>query len=148
MKSESLPALVLGAIGLLGCSPAAPPTAAQPTPAPAPTHNHNHAERVELGQVELAGHRVSVFQVAPVVPGQEGDFDLDFAGTTALPDAVRGWIGIESGLGSVKVRFARETERRMHGHPEAPAPLPAGAKFWLEIEGAAGKAKAAFDCRP
>jgi hypothetical protein len=102
----------------------------------AAAHEHVHTDRQDLGELTLGAHKVRVFQVAPVTPGQEGDFDLDFEAGKALPAAVRGWIGSEDGAGSRKVRFAKETENRMHGHPEVPSPLASDAKVWIEIEGA------------
>jgi hypothetical protein len=43
------------------------------------------------------------------------------------------------------VRFEKETESRMHGHPEVPSPLPEGSSLWIEIEGpTGGKASVAF----
>lgn len=105
-------------------------------------HEHAHGERIDLGVVEVGAHVIHVFQVAPVVAGKEGDFDLDFA-ATPLPGTVRGWIGAESGVGSMKVRFEKETDNRMHGHPEAPDPLPADSRLWIDIEGA-GRASVAI----
>lgn len=99
-------------------------------------HPHEHSERVLLGQVDLAGQAVSVYRMAPIVPGKEADFDLEFA--AGLPAVVRCWIGVESGQGSMKARMEKETDRRMHGHPEVPSPLPAGAAIWLETEADGG----------
>lgn len=113
------------------------PAAGTGAAAPAATdHPHEHSERVLLGQVDLAGQAVSVYRMAPIVPGKEADFDLEFA--AALPAVVRCWIGVESGQGSMKARMEKATERRMHGHPEVPAPLPAGAAIWLETEADGG----------
>lgn len=122
------------------CGKQATPTA---TPAPsaakadATAHEHVHTDRQDLGELTLGSHKVRVFQVSPLTAGQEGDFDLDFEAGKALPAAaVRGWVGSEDGAGSRKVRFAKETEARMHGHPEVPSPLAQDAKVWIEIEGA------------
>ena len=147
MKLHSLPVLTVLALALVGCTKEAAPTTAPTRQTPAPGGKADHhvgAERTELGKAEVGGHQVTVFQVTPIVLGEEGDFDLDFDGTKALPAAVRGWIGVESGVGSVKARFGKETDHRMHGHPEVPRPLPAGAMFWLEIEEAGAKARHSF----
>jgi len=110
------------------------------TPASKPAEaSHVHTQRTDLGEVTIGAHVLHVFQVVKLVPGQEGDFDLDFAPGKPLPTTVRAWIGIESGVGSRKVRFEKETEARMHGHPEVPNPVPAGSKLWLDVEGV-GKA--------
>jgi hypothetical protein len=101
-----------------------------------------HIERRALGEVRVGEHTISVFQVARITPGKEGDFDLDFPAGKALPSAVRGWIGVESGQGALKVRFEKENASRMHGHPEVPSPLPEGSSLWIEIEGPTGVSKA------
>jgi len=123
---------------LAGCSHdhdhAAAPTTTPAAAGGAAAHEHVHGDRIALGELKLGAHVVQVFQVAPIVAGAEGDFDLDFAG--ALPVGVRGWIGAESGQGSRKVQFERETAARMHGHPEVPKPVADDARFWLEIDGA------------
>ncbi len=108
---------------------------------------HVHADREALGQVRVGEHTISVFQVAKITPGKEGDFDLDFPAGKELPSAVRGWIGVESGQGALKVRFEKETDSRMHGHPEVSNPLTEGSKLWIEIEGAAGPSKASIAFR-
>ena len=111
--------------------------------APQPgAHEHVHTDRQDLGELVLGTYKVRVFQVAPVTAGAEGDFDLDFEAGKALPTAVRGWIGSEDGVGSRKIRFAKETENGMHGHPEAPSPLAPDARVWIEIE-SAGKGSVA-----
>lgn len=111
-------------------------------------HEHPHGERIALGEVKVGEHTLSVFQLAKIEAGKEGDFDLDFPAGKSLPGTVRGWIGVESGVGSMKVKFAKETESRMHGHPEAPTPIPAGSTLWIEIEGAGTTNKASVAYRP
>lgn len=94
---------------------------------------HVHAEHTPLGAVDVDGYHVEVVRVAPVVPGELADFDLDF-GKGARPETVRCWIGLETGIGSRKERFTKEGETVMHGHPEVPNPLPEGSALWIEIE--------------
>lgn len=108
---------------------------------------HAHGERTTLGAVTLGEHSMQVFQLGKVEPGKEADFDLDFAAGKALPPAVRGWIGDESGRGSLRVRFEKESATRLHGRPEAPAPLADGSALWLEIDGAAGPVKKSIGFR-
>lgn len=109
--------------------------------APDGGHSHAHGDRHPLGKIEVGGYSIDVFQITDIVPGKEGDFDLDFPTGRALPAAVRGWIGVESSLGSMKVRFEKEAESRMHGHPEVPEPIPAGSQLWIEIESSDGTAR-------
>ena len=62
------------------------------------------------------------------------------------PKAVRFWVGVESGQGSVKAKAEEETPNNWHVHPEIPNPLPAGSQFWVEIEPPTGeKLKTSFD---
>lgn len=112
-------------------------------------HAHQHGDRIALGDIKVGDHSISVFQVvAKIEAGKEADFDLDFPAGKPLPGTVRGWIGNESALGSMKVKFEKETDSRMHGHPEAPKPIPAGSKLWVEIESATGTNKASVAFRP
>jgi hypothetical protein len=120
--------LALAACGREPAREAAPKDGAKPGQAQPPA-----AQREPLGELTLAGHSLRVIQVAPVVAGKEGDFDIEVAGTGPLP-VVRGWVGVEGGAGSRRVRFEKETERGMHGHPEVPDPIPKGARLWLEVE--------------
>ena len=115
---------------------------------PAGAHAHEHGERIELGTIKVGEHTISVFQLAKIEAGKEADFDLDFPAGKPLPGTVRGWIGLESGVGSLKVKFEKETDSRMHGHPEGPNPIPAGSMLWIEIEGAGGTSKASLAYRP
>jgi hypothetical protein len=47
----------------------------------------------------------------------------------------------------LKAKLAKEGEDGMHGHLEVPKPLPDGSKFWFEVEGATGIAKASIAFR-
>jgi hypothetical protein len=107
-------------------------------------HAEPHGERTALGEVKVGAHTVSVFQLLKVEAGKEGDFDLDFPAGKPLPGTVRGWIGLENAIGSLKVKFGRETDSRMHGHPEAPDPIPAGCLLWIEIEDAGSTSRASI----
>lgn len=110
--------------------------------------DHPHGERQALGQAVLGAHTLAVFQEGALVPGQEGHLDLDVAAGQALPEVVRGWIGVESGQGSRKARFEKESATSLHGHVEVPDPLPAGSALWLEIDGAAGPVRASVALKP
>ncbi len=111
-------------------------------------HEHPHGDRTPLGDVTVGGHTISVFQLVAIEPGKEADFDLDFAAGKPMPATVRGWIGLESAQGSMKVRFEKETASRMHGHPVVPKPIPEGSAVWIEIETAAGTSIASMAFRP
>lgn len=123
-------------------------TVAKPAGGAADAGHERHGERVALGDVKVGEHTISVFQLAKIRAGEEADFDLDFPAGKPLPGTVRGWIGVESAVGSLKIKFAKETESRMHGHPEAPNPIPAGSTLWIEIDGAGGTNKVSVAYQP
>ncbi len=145
-RSSFAPIALLALGSACSEEPAATADPQPPAAAADPGHQHDPAQRVDLGTGEIGGVLVHAFQVTTPVPGAEGDFDLEFAPGTLLP-IVRGWVGEESGVGSRKARFQRETDTRMHGHPEIPDPLADGARFWLEIEVGGATAKGSFAIR-
>lgn len=100
---------------------------------------HAHAATA-LGEVKVGTYTVKV-EAAAIESGKEAEIDLTFGDGVALPGTVRGWIGIESGVGSMKAKFGKEGATGMHSHVEVPKPLPAGSMLWLEIEGASGTSR-------
>ena len=140
------------------------PTGAPPTPATA-KDSHAHADgstraphsdapattpaehgRIPIGETTEAGLKLVATQDAPVKPGGEGAFDVVITG--GKPKAVRFWVGTEDARGSVKAKADEETENTWHTHVEVPDPLPAGSKFWAEIEPGTGPAfKVSFDLK-
>jgi hypothetical protein len=101
---------------------------------------HEHGGTAALGEVKVGTYTVKVAAGA-IEAGKEAEIDLTFADGVALPSTVRGWIGIESGVGSMKTKFGKEGAAGMHAHLEVPKPLPAGGMLWLEIEGASGTSR-------
>lgn len=95
----------------------------------------DHGAMVKLGAVKLGEFDVQVAQEGKLEAGKEIGVDLTFAKGKALP-TVRAWVGIESGVGSMKAKLPKAGEETLHGHVEVPKPLPEGAKIWLELEGA------------
>jgi hypothetical protein len=102
---------------------------------------HEHAAATALGEVTVGTYKIKVARGNAIEPGKEAEIDLTFADGVALPGTVRGWIGIESAVGSMKAKFGKEGPSGMHAHLEVPAPLPEGSKLWLEIEAASGTSK-------
>ena len=100
----------------------------------ATTAEQDHGKSKPLGKINADGHSIEVIQYGDVEPGSEAAFDLMFESAKPLPQAVRAWIGIESGVGSMKSRLAKEGEHTVHGHVEVPATLPDGSKLWIEVE--------------
>lgn len=109
-----------------------------------------HTNQIVLGETTVNGLKIRGLQDEPIKPGGEGAFDLQVTGYPAggKPRAVRFWVGTESGDESVKALAAEETPDNWHTHAEVPNPIPAGSKFWAEIEPASGeKFKVSFDLR-
>jgi len=71
-----------------------------------------------------------------VKPDAEVHLDIDHEAGPA-PAAVRLWIGVESGKGSLRAK-ADGGDGRFHGHVEAPAKIGADTALWIEVEDADG----------
>lgn len=160
-----------GLIGLLGAcenKPSTPPPAANsgasaPKPAPAAKHDdhdgHDHAAgdkhddhgpTTELGSVAIGPFSVKASRDGGVTAGGEVPVDLWItpgAGGSAKVSAVRAWIGAQDGKGSLKAKMDLEKDN-YHSHVEAPKPMPAGSKLWIEIEDdKGGKSVGSFDLK-
>jgi hypothetical protein len=123
------------------------PAATQPGAAAKPTDDE-HLNKTVLGETTVRGMKFKALQDAPAKPGGEGAFDLVITGYPAggKPKAVRFWVGTENAEGSVKAKAEEETPDNWHVHAELPNPLPAGSKFWAEVEPATGdKFNMSFD---
>ena len=117
--------------------PQAPTTPAVTQPGTKAPDSEAHPNRIELGSKSVAGLDLKAMQDGPVKAGGEGAFDLVITG--GKPKAVRFWVGTEDGKGSVKARAEEETPGNWHTHVEVPDPLPAGSKFYAEVEPATGE---------
>ena len=107
---------------------------------PAGQHD-DHGPEHPLGEVTLGGIKVQIVLCGDAEPGKEAHFDVRFPAGSKRPETLRGWIGLESGQGSMKTRFQNEGDTTMHGHIVAPKPLPEGSLAWFEVDGAAGNSK-------
>ena len=101
-------------------------------PTPDAAGGHDHGEMVDLGNFMVGGMRVKADRAGDLVEGTEIIVDIMIDGAPN-PEAVRAWVGIESGSGSIKTKLALEGER-WHGHLVVPTPLPANAELWVQIE--------------
>jgi uncharacterized protein involved in copper resistance len=108
----------------------------QPTPAAG-----DHGAATNLGSTTIGPFNVTASRTAgTLVAGKEVVVDVivtPAAGATAKATAVRYWIGVESGQGSVKARGDVEDParpNRWHSHAELPSPIPPGSKLWIEID--------------
>ncbi len=99
-----------------------------------------HAAGQTLGEVTLNGAVFTVELEGKLEAGKEIEIKLTPKG--ALPKGkIRGWVGSESGKGSVK-GHSHDEDGGLCVHTEAPNPIPADAKVWLEIEVDGAKSKA------
>ena len=121
------------------------------TPAAAPTtaggeHGAETHARIPIGETSHAGLKLVATMDAPIKPGGEGAFNVVVTG--GKPKAVRFWVGTEDARGSVKAKAEEETTDNWHTHTEVPDPLPAGSKFWVEVEPPTGATfRASFDLK-
>jgi hypothetical protein len=105
-------------------------------------HKHEAGEKLKLGEATLNGTIFTVELNGHLHAGEECDIKLTTKGE--LPAGVlRGWIGDESGKGSVKGKAHKEGDG-LCVHAEAPNPIPAEAKIWIELEVDGKKSKASF----
>jgi hypothetical protein len=128
-------------------TPAANPAAPAAKPGAAGGKD-SHANQVAIGELEKNGLKFKAVQDEPVKAGGEAAFDLLVTGYPAggKPKAVRFWVGVESGDGSLKAKASEESPDSWHTHAEVPNPMPAGSKFWAEVEPATGeKFSVSFD---
>lgn len=98
----------------------------------------HHGDPIDLGKVDAGGVSIAVTLYGHVHAGEEAVFDVAVSGTDGEPNAVRAWVGVESGEGSLKSKLDIE-DGKFHGHCDTPDPLPADSKVWIEVETSDGK---------
>jgi hypothetical protein len=117
-----------------------------------PDHDHkddqhkddeHKGEKKDLGTQKIGGFSVQVMQIGEVKPGEEAIFIIMPKGQ-GQPKAVRAWVGIESGEGSIKTKADQEKEGEWHAHHQVSKPLPAKSSLWVELETNSGKQKGLF----
>ncbi len=119
-------------------------------------HDAGHGGPViDLGTATIGGFSAKVTRdQGDIVAGKDAPIDVTVtpaAGTQTKVAAVRFWIGIEDGSGSVKAKSEIENPaepNRWHTHAEIPDPLPPGSKLWVEVEDDSGTRNvASFDLK-
>jgi hypothetical protein len=104
--------------------------------------DEDHGKLTALGKSKAGAFEVSLGVFGEIEAGHEAVLDIDVAGTA--PAAVRAWVGIESGKGSMKTKIDGE-KGEYHGHLEVGKTLPEGSAIWVEVESADGtKAATSF----
>jgi hypothetical protein len=91
--------------------------------------------RTPIGEQTIGGVTIAAAVVGEIKAGAESEIKLTIKG--GKPTAVRGWIGLENGKGSAKAKAHPEGDG-LCCDAEAPNPILAGARFWVEVEGADG----------
>lgn len=153
---KTMAAMMLAAATMLGCKDESKSSSGEGTAGggnTAPASNPAVSKPAEHGRLPLGEKTVGALKLvatmdAPIssAGGGEGAFDLVITG--GKPKTVRFWIGVESAEGSVKAKAEEETTDNWHTHAEAPKPLPAGSKFWAEVEPPTGASfKVWFDLK-
>lgn len=104
--------------------------------------DHAHGDRHEIGSATIGGRTVTLAVFGEIEAGHEAVLDIEVEGGAA--SAVRAWVGVSSGRGSLKAKIDGK-DGEYHGHLEVPGKLPEGSEIWVELESADGKkAQASF----
>lgn len=132
---KTLPLLFVCLLPFAACGKTDPSTPTTPPKSgTAEPMDHGHGEEKPLGTLTIGAHTFQLLQLGDVAAGKEAVFELALAKDKPVPALVRGWVGVESGEGSMKARFGKEGDHGLHAHLEVPKALPAGSKLWIEIE--------------
>ena len=96
----------------------------------------SHGKEHPLLKVKLKefGRLIKITQLGEIEAGKEGAIMIAFNMSADRISNVRAWIGIDSGIGSVKAKMEIEGDTKMHGHVEVPKPIPAKSKWWFTFE--------------
>lgn len=109
--------------------------------------DHGHGAAVALGEQTVGGYTVTAIREGEARPGAEASFNVKITGGASKPAAVRVWIGLQDGKGSMKAKADAEKDG-WHAHAEVPSPIPVGGKLWIEIEPEKGETVVAgFDLK-
>ncbi len=119
-------------------------------------HEHKEGEKhgdehggaqVDLGTTKIGGFDVQVTRVGELKAGEEAVFIIKPTGGTGEPKAVRAWVGVETGQGSIKTKAEEEKEGEWHAHHAVSKPMPAKSKLWIEVEVGSTKSKGSYELK-
>jgi len=99
---------------------------------------HHHGPTTELGEQSAGGFTVKASRDGDAVAGHDVPIDVWITGGASKVRTVRFWIGTKEGRGSTKAKAELERDN-WHTHVDAPDPMPAGSRLWIEIETEAGE---------
>ena len=105
--------------------------------------HHDHGDKVDLGDFMVGRLLVKGSRRGDMMPGSELVVDITIDGEQTV-DAVRAWVGVKEGTGSVKAKLDLEGGA-WHGHLEVPRTLPEDAALWVEIENESGRSTGKAD---
>lgn len=111
--------------------------------------DHGHeGEPVVVGKGKAGDYEIEVTQIGKVEKG-EGVLEVKVGGLAKGAATVRAWAGDAEAKGAVKAKGTYiADEDAFDIHVETADPLPAGAKWWIEVEPTGGKAvTASFDIK-
>lgn len=94
---------------------------------------HAHGDATPLGDAVVGEFTIIAAQEGKPTPGGDVGIDVTIVGPADGYTAIRVWVGVESGEGSVKARADRAGEA-WHAHAEVPSPIPADSMIWVELE--------------
>lgn len=140
-KNTTLPALIVSMISLalIGCGEKKT-TATDDHGHPHDDHgghdNHDHGEETDLGSFKAGELEIQASQShGNLEAGKEGHLVINLPYKDDGATVVRAWIGSEDRTLS---QVGKGVYAASHGdydiHTMAPAPLPADAQWWVEIE--------------
>ncbi len=90
--------------------------------------------------VKIGGITFHVKVAGTLKPNAALDVSIAQAGG-ARPAAIRVWVGVESGVGSIKTK-THSHGSTYHAHATAPATIPANCAVWIEVQAANGNRSA------
>ena len=121
---------------------------AHAAPSAGETGGHAHGDAKDLGTTAIAGLKMTVSQMGDVKAGGHAVFEVTPAAGQADAKAVRVWVGLESGAGSVKAKAAKAGDA-YDAHVEVPKAVTPETRLWVEVEPATGKKeKVGFALKP
>ena len=120
--------------GTGNATPVDQPNPVEVTPAPAPT-GHSHGPEADLGTTMVGDHKVTCGQGhGAVAAGKLGHIVVKLPYNDNGATTVRAWIGTaDRDLWAVGKGIYAPSHDDYDIHAAAPAPLPEGAQWWIEI---------------
>jgi hypothetical protein len=111
-------------------------------------HGDEHGgPQVDLGTMQIGGLDVQVTRLGELKAGEEAIFVIKPTGGTGKPKAIRAWVGVETGQGSIRTKAEEEKPGEWHAHHPVSKPMPAKSKLWVEVEVGSAKSKGSYDLK-